>query len=234
VIGWFEAIVLGLVQGLTEFLPISSTAHVLVISQVFGWEDPGAAFTAVMQIGTECAVLIYFRHDIVRIVSTWARSLVRPELRSEIDARMGWYVIVGTIPIAVLGFAFRDVIETAARNLWLVATVLIVFGLVLGVADRFGAKTRALTDLDARSGVLFGFGQALALIPGVSRSGATISAGLFLGFTREAPPATPSSWPSRPCSPPASSRRARSATAARWPGARRSSRPSSPSSSATP
>jgi undecaprenyl-diphosphatase len=176
VIGWFEAIVLGLVQGLTEFLPISSTAHVLVISQVFGWEDPGAAFTAVMQIGTECAVLIYFRHDIARIVSTWARSLVRPELRSAIDARMGWYVIVGTIPIAVLGFAFRDVIESAARNLWLVATVLIVFGLVLGVADRIGAKTRELSDLD----------QALALIPGVSRSGATISAGLFLGFTREA------------------------------------------------
>ena len=185
-IGWFEAIVLGLVQGLTEFLPISSTAHVLVLSQVFGWEDPGAAFTAVMQIGTECAVLIYFRHDIARIIGTWARSLVRPELRSELDARMGWYVIVGTIPIAVLGIAFRDVIETAARNLWLVAVVLIVFGLVLGAADRFGAKTRELSELDARSGILFGFGQALALIPGVSRSGATISAGLFMGFTREA------------------------------------------------
>jgi undecaprenyl-diphosphatase len=131
-------------------------------------------------------VLIYFRHDIARIISTWSRSLVRPELRSDIDARMGWYVIVGTIPIAVLGFTFRSVIESAARNLWLVAVVLIVFGLVLGVADRVGAKTRELTDLDARSGVLFGFGQALALIPGVSRSGATISAGLFLGFTREA------------------------------------------------
>lgn len=185
-ISWFEAIVLGLVQGLTEFLPISSTAHVLVLSQVFGWEDPGAAFTAVMQIGTECAVLLYFRHDIARIISTWTRSLVRPQLRSELDARMGWYVIVGTIPIAALGLAFRDAIETAARNLWLVATVLIVFGVVLGLADRFGAKTRELSELDARSGVLFGLGQALALVPGVSRSGATISTGLFLGFTREA------------------------------------------------
>ena len=127
-ITWFEAVVLGVVQGLTEFLPISSTAHVLLVSQIFGWEDPGAAFTAVMQIGTEAAVIIYFRHDIARIVSTWARSLVRPELRGSIDARMGWYVIIGTIPIAVLGFAFRGVIESAARNLYLVAVVLIVFG----------------------------------------------------------------------------------------------------------
>jgi len=186
VITWFEAVVLGVVQGLTEFLPISSTAHVLLVSQIFGWDDPGAAFTAVMQIGTEAAVIIYFRHDIARIVSTWARSLVRPELRGSIDARMGWYVIIGTIPIAVIGFAFRDAIAGAARNLWLVATVLIVFGVVLGVADRIGRKEKRLTDLDPRTGVLFGLGQALALIPGVSRSGATISTGLFLGFTREA------------------------------------------------
>jgi undecaprenyl-diphosphatase len=186
VISWFEAIVLGIIQGLTEFLPISSTAHVLLASRIFGWDDPGAAFTAVMQIGTEAAVLIYFRHDIARIVSTWARSLVRPELRGHIDARMGWYVIVGTIPIAVIGFALRDVISGAARNLWLVSVVLVVFGIVLGVADRYGRKTREISDLDVRSGILFGLGQALALIPGVSRSGATISAGLFLGFTREA------------------------------------------------
>jgi undecaprenyl-diphosphatase len=186
VISWFEAVVLGLVQGLTEFLPISSTAHVLIISRLFGWDDPGAAFTAVMQIGTECAVLIYFRHDIARIVSTWFRSLWTPALRGSIDARMGWYVIIGTIPIAVLGFAFKDFIETAARNLWLVSFVLIAFAFVLAAADAYGRKTRELSDLDTRSGLLLGLGQALALIPGVSRSGATISTGLFLGFTREA------------------------------------------------
>jgi undecaprenyl-diphosphatase len=186
VIGWIEAVVLGVVQGLTEFLPISSSAHILVVSQLLGWPDPGAAFTAVMQIGTETAVLIYFRHDIVRIVGTWARSLRDPSLRGHIDARMGWYVIIGTIPIAVLGFTFSRQIETAARNLWLVAVVLILFGVVLGVADRLGRKTKELDQLDARTGILFGFGQALALIPGVSRSGATISTGLALGFTRAA------------------------------------------------
>ena len=185
-ISWVEAIALGIIQGLTEFLPISSTAHVLLASRLFGWDDPGAAFTAVMQIGTEAAVLIYFRRDIARIASTWARSLVRPELRGHIDARMGWYVIVGTIPIALLGFLFRDVIAGAARNLWVVSVVLVVFGVILGVADRYGRKSREISELDVRSGILFGVGQALALIPGVSRSGATISAGLFLGFTREA------------------------------------------------
>lgn len=183
---WFEAMVLGLVQGLTEFLPISSSAHILIVSRLFGWGDPGAAFTAVSQIGTEIAVLIYFRHDIARIVATWFRSLTDASLRSSIDARMGWYVIVGTIPISVLGLTFASVIETSARNLWLVATVLIVFGVVLGLADRFGRKVKELDSLNVRDGVLFGFGQALALIPGVSRSGATISTGLALGYSRYA------------------------------------------------
>lgn len=183
---WFEAIVLGLVQGLTEFLPISSSAHILIVSRLFGWGDPGAAFTAVSQIGTEIAVLIYFRHDIARIVSTWFRSLADKSLRSNIDARMGWYVIVGTLPIAVLGLTFASVIETSARNLWLVATVLIVFGVVLGLADRLGKKVKELDALNVRDGVLFGLGQALALIPGVSRSGATISTGLALGYSRYA------------------------------------------------
>ena len=183
---WFEAIVLGLVQGLTEFLPISSSAHILIVSRLFGWGDPGAAFTAVSQIGTETAVLIYFRHDIARIVSTWFRSLTDKSLRSSIDARMGWYVIVGTVPISVLGLTFASVIETSARNLWLVATVLIVFGVILGLADRFGRKVKELDSLNVRDGVLFGFGQALALIPGVSRSGATISTGLALGYSRYA------------------------------------------------
>lgn len=183
---WFEAIFLGVVQGLTEFLPISSNAHILVLSQLFGWQDPGAAFTAVTQIGTELAVIVFFWRDIVRIISTWARSLVHRELRSSIDARMGWYIIIGTIPIAVLGLAFANQIETAARNLWLVAVTLIVFGLILGFADRVGRKVHTLAALTGRDGVVLGFGQALALIPGVSRSGATISVGLFLGYTREA------------------------------------------------
>jgi len=185
-ISWFEAIVLGVVQGLTEFLPISSSAHILIVSRLFGWGDPGAAFTAVSQIGTETAVLIYFRKDIARIISTWFRSFRDTELRSSLDARMGWYVIIGTIPIAVLGLTFAPIIETAARNLWLVASVLIGFGIVLGLADRFGSKIKELESLNVRDGVLFGFGQALALIPGVSRSGATISVGLAMGYSRYA------------------------------------------------
>jgi undecaprenyl-diphosphatase len=186
VISWFEAIILGVVQGLTEFVPVSSSAHLLIVSQLFGWEDPGAAFTAVSQIGTEAAVILYFRKDIWRIISTWVRSLGDKELRSSIDARMGWYVIVGTIPIGVLGYTFRHQIETVARNLWLVATMLIIFGIILGLADRLGRKERSIKDLNGRDGILYGLGQAMALIPGVSRSGATISVGLALGYTREA------------------------------------------------
>jgi len=185
-ISWFEAIVLGLVQGLTEFLPISSSAHILIVYQLLGWQDPGAAFTAVTQIGTETAVIVFFRRDIVRIIDTWARSLRKPALRGSIDARMGWYVIIGTIPIGVLGVIFAKQIETAARNLWLVAGTLIVFGIILGIADALGRRRLSLANLDARDGIVFGFGQALALIPGVSRSGATITTGLALGYTREA------------------------------------------------
>ncbi|CAB4921285.1 unannotated protein [freshwater metagenome] len=182
---WFEAIVLGIVQGLTEFLPISSTAHVLIVSQIFGWQDPGAAFSAVTQIGTEIAVLVYFRNDIARIITTWYRSFRDTSLRSNLDARMGWYIIIGTIPISVLGLLFSKQIETAARNLWLVAIMLIVFGVILGFADALGSRKHDLTELNRRDGLLFGIGQAFALIPGVSRSGATISTGLALGYTRE-------------------------------------------------
>ena len=185
-ISWFEAIVLGLVQGITEFLPISSSAHIFVVSQLLGWQDPGAAFTAVSQIGTELAVIVFFRRDIARIISAWARSLFTPALRSGIDARMGWYIIVGTIPIAVIGLIFSHQIETAARNLWLVSGTLIGYGIILGVADALGRHRLALANLNAKDGILFGLGQALALIPGVSRSGATISTGLMLGYTREA------------------------------------------------
>lgn len=184
--GWFEALILGVVQGLTEFLPVSSSAHILIVSQLFGWQDPGAAFTAVTQIGTELAVLLYFRKDLVRIISTWARSLVSPSLRRNLDARMGWYIIIGTIPVVILGVLFADLIETGARNLWLVSFTLIIFGLVLGFADRVGRKQKSLASLNAGQGIMFGLGQALALIPGVSRSGATISTGLLLGYTREA------------------------------------------------
>ena len=180
----FEAVVLGLVQGLTEFLPISSSAHLRIIGDLLGWGDPGAAFTAVVQIGTELAVLVYFRRKIWSIIRTWTLSLVRPELRGDLDARMGWYVILGTIPIAVLGFVFEDEIQTAARDLRLIAATLIVLGVVLYLADRSGAHSVSLRQLTLRDAVLFGLAQACALVPGVSRSGATISMGLALGYRR--------------------------------------------------
>lgn len=192
---WWEAVVLGLVQGLTEFLPISSSAHIRVIGPLLpSGGDPGAAFTAVIQIGTEAAVLLYFWRDIVRIVRSWLAALAGRDGRTwrermgsrNADARMGWYVILGSIPIVVLGVAFKDVIETAFRNLYLTAIVLAVFGLVLGWADRVGAKRRELAELRPRDVAVLGVAQAMALIPGVSRSGGTISAGLFLGLTREA------------------------------------------------
>jgi undecaprenyl-diphosphatase len=186
VISWFEAAVLGLVQGLTEFLPISSSAHIRVVSELFGWEDPGAAFTAVSQLGTETAVLLYFRRDIARIIRVWSLSLVKPELRGEPDARMGWYVIIGTLPIGILGFLLRDTIEGPARNLWLVATMLVVFGLALGYADLKARNTITLDRLSLRDALIYGGAQSLALIPGVSRSGGTTGAGLLLGYRREA------------------------------------------------
>jgi undecaprenyl-diphosphatase len=180
----FQAIVLGIVQGLTEFLPISSTGHLLLVPTFLGWGDPGAAFTAVTQLGTMAAVLLYFRADLWRIAKTWFLSLRNPELRSEFDARMGWYIGLGTIPIAIFGFIFRDQIETGARSLYLVGTTLIVLGLLLLVADRTAKLERDVSDIKARDAALIGFAQALALIPGVSRSGATMTAGLLAGFDR--------------------------------------------------
>ena len=179
-----HAIVEGIVQGLTEFLPISSTAHLRIVPAFFGWPDPGAAFTAVIQLGTVAAVLLYFRHDLWRIARSWLRSLRDPALRGDLDARMGWYIILGTIPIAIFGFIFRDQIETGARNLYLIGSALIALGLVLYAADEVGRRTRTLEQINRDDGVTIGFAQALALIPGVSRSGATISAGLFRGFDR--------------------------------------------------
>ena len=181
-----KAVVLGLIQGLTEFLPISSSAHLRIYPELFGWGDPGAAFTAVIQIGTELAVLIYFRGDIWRIASTWVRSLVRAEYRGHRDARMGWFIIVGSLPIVVLGVLLKDVIERDFRSLWLIAGTLVVFGVLLGVADRLGATDKDTKDITLRDAVLMGVAQACALVPGVSRSGATLSMGRFLGYDREA------------------------------------------------
>jgi undecaprenyl-diphosphatase len=183
---WIEAVVLGLVQGLTEFLPISSSAHLRVVGEVFGWGDPGAAFTAITQIGTEAAVLLYFRRDIGRIISAWVRSLGDRAVRSDPDARMGWLIIVGTLPIGILGLLFQDRIETTFRDLRIVAIALVAFSLVLYWADRVGSKKRELDQLTVGHGIAFGFAQAMALVPGVSRSGGTITMGLFLGYTRAA------------------------------------------------
>jgi undecaprenyl-diphosphatase len=185
-VGAFEAIVLGIVQGLTEFLPISSTAHLRIVPAFVGWPDPGAAFTAVTQLGTMAAVLLYFRADLWRIARAWLLSLRDRALRGEPDVRLGWYILLGTIPIAVFGYAFRDQIETGARNLYWIGTALIALGLVMALADRVGTRTREVADIKAADGAVIGTAQALALIPGVSRSGATISAGLFRNFNRAA------------------------------------------------
>ncbi len=181
-----QSIVLGIVQGLTEFLPISSSAHLRIIPALLGWDDPGAAFTAIIQLGTMAAVLLYFWRDLTGIVSTWFRSLTRPRLRQERDARMGWYLIIGTIPIVILGFIFRHQIENGARSLYLMGVTLIVFGLILGAADKLGRKERPIESVGMKDAIVVGLAQALALIPGVSRSGATITGGLIMGFDREA------------------------------------------------
>jgi undecaprenyl-diphosphatase len=179
-----EAIVLGIAQGLTEFLPISSTAHLRIIPAFAGWEDPGAAFTAVTQLGTMAAVLLYFRADLARIARAWLRSLRDPVARRELDARLGWYIVLGTIPIGIFGLAFKDQIETGARDLYLISIALILLGFVLLAAEWVGRKERTIEEITTRDGIAVGLAQALALVPGVSRSGATISAGLFLGFDR--------------------------------------------------
>ncbi|MEW1646183.1 MULTISPECIES: undecaprenyl-diphosphate phosphatase [unclassified Streptomyces] len=195
---WFESLILGLVQGLTEFLPVSSSAHLRLTAAFSGWKDPGAAFTAITQLGTEAAVLIYFRKDVARILSAWFKSLTSKEMRRDHDAQMGWLVIVGSIPIGVLGVTLKDAIEGPFRDLRITATMLIVMGIVIGIADRLAARDenggrhrapkqrKTLVDLNAKDGLLYGLCQAMALVPGVSRSGATISGGLFMGYTREA------------------------------------------------
>ncbi len=182
-----EAILLGIIQGLTEFLPISSSAHLRIAGTFLpAAQDPGAAFTAITQIGTELAVVVYFWRDIVRIIKHWFLALFGKIPRNDPDARLGWLIIIGTIPIVVLGLLFQDQIEGVLRSLWITAVMLIVFGILLGVADKVGAKSRELDQMTYPQGFIFGGAQALALIPGVSRSGGSITAGLFMGFSRQA------------------------------------------------
>jgi undecaprenyl-diphosphatase len=186
-VGWFEAVVLGLVQGLTEFLPISSSAHLRIVGEFLGsGEDPGARFTAITQLGTETAVLIYFWKDITRIIGRWCQGLVRRVPQTDPDVRLGWFIIAGSVPIVILGLLFQDDIETTFRSLWIVAFTLIVFGIILGIADAVGPRVRSLENLTWPHAIVFGLAQSLALIPGVSRSGGTITAGRFLGYDRPA------------------------------------------------
>ena len=185
-----EALILGLVQGLTEFLPISSSAHIRIVGEFLdGAKDPGARFTAITQIGTELAVLIFFRKDIVAIVRAWFQeAIMRKDISIEDKprARMGWLIIFGTVPIVILGYFGSDFIEKDLRSLWLIASVMIIFGVILGIADKYGKSERSLDQLSNKHGLLYGAAQALALVPGVSRSGATIAMGRFLGYSREA------------------------------------------------
>jgi undecaprenyl-diphosphatase len=181
---WLQVIVLAVVQGLTEFLPVSSSGHLAIVSQLFFSDDAGASFTAVTQLGTELAVLIYFARDIGRIIVAWFGGLGNAARRTA-DYWLGWWVIIGTIPICVLGLVFKDQIRSGVRNLWIVAIALIAFSAVIAAAEYFGKQTRHVEQLTWKDAVIVGLAQCLALVPGVSRSGATISAGLFLGQDRE-------------------------------------------------
>lgn len=186
----FDALILGIVQGLTEFLPISSSAHVQIAQSILGLgsmpKPQLTAFIATIQLGTELAVLIYFWRDILNIAKAWFKSFGQPWAKADAEAKLGWLIIIGSLPIVLLGLIFKDQIETTLRNLWIIAFTLIVFGIVLAVSDRVGTKQKGLTAMSAKDGIILGFGQALALIPGVSRSGGTISTGLLLGFSRQA------------------------------------------------
>lgn len=184
---WLEAVVLGIVQGITEFLPISSSAHQLIFGRLFFNNDGGgAAFTAINQLGTETAVLVYFWKDIVRLVKAALLALRRKLPWSDPDVREFLLVIIGTIPIGILGLVFKRQIEGPARNLWITATMLLLFALVIAYADSTAKQTKEVKDLSTRDGIFFGLWQALALIPGVSRSGGTLSGGMLMGYKREA------------------------------------------------
>ena len=181
-----RSVVLGLIQGLTEFLPISSSAHLAIFPQLFGWGDPGAAYTAVIQIGTELAVVLYFWRDIWTIGSGWVRGVFSAEARRAPEWQMGWFIIIGSLPIVILGLLLEDLIDREFRSLLVIATTLVVLGVVLGISEKVGRKNRPIEQLTMRHAVMLGAAQAAALVPGVSRSGATISMGLFLGYERRA------------------------------------------------
>jgi len=186
----FEALVLGLIQGLTEFLPISSSAHVQIAQELMGISSLSkpqlTAFIATIQIGTEVAVVLYFAKTIAEVLKSWFRNALKPFRSQPSESKLGWFVILGSVPVVVLGLAFQEQVESDVRQLWVIGIMLIVFGIALGLADHFGRKEKEVKDLDLKSGLVFGFGQALALIPGVSRSGGTITVGRLMGFTREA------------------------------------------------
>ncbi|MHA3703415.1 undecaprenyl-diphosphate phosphatase [Jatrophihabitans sp. YIM 134969] len=179
-----QSFVYGIVQGLTEFLPVSSTAHLRIVPALIGWDDPGAAYTAVIQLGTCLAILLYFWKELLNVTVGFVRGLLDAELRSGLEFRMGVYLILATIPVGVFGLVFSDQIETGARNLWLIAATLIVLALVLLIAERVGKRDRDEESLNVKDALAVGGAQALALIPGASRSGTTITAGLFRGLDR--------------------------------------------------
>jgi len=181
---WIQVVVLSIVQGLTEFLPVSSSGHLRIVSELFWGQDAGASFTAVIQLGTELAVVVFFAKMIWQILTGWFKGWVDKDSRGQ-DWKMGWFVIVGSIPIGVLGLLGKDLIRDALRNLWITAAMLILFSLVFIVAERVGKKERGFEDLTMKDAIVMGLCQCLALIPGVSRSGGTISGGLFLGLDRE-------------------------------------------------
>lgn len=187
---FIEALILGLIQGLTEFLPISSSAHVQIAQEVMGFSQLSkpqlTAFIATIQIGTELAVIGYFAKTIWEVSQSWLGNALKPWKSQPSESKLGWLVIIGSLPVVVLGLTFQDFIETDVRQLWVIGFTLIIFGILLGVADRFGKSEKDIADLNLRSGIAFGLGQALALIPGVSRSGGTITVGRMMGFSREA------------------------------------------------
>jgi undecaprenyl-diphosphatase len=181
-----QAIALGFVQGITEFLPDSGTGHLRIVPAFVGWDDPGAAFTVAIQLGTMAAILVFFRSDIVRILAAWVRGLRDPGIRRTLDSRLGRYVLVGTMPIAIVGLAFRHHVETRARSLELIGSALIALGLMLPYAEHVATRSRGVESLSMRDGALIGLAQACAPIPGASRSGATLTGGLLLGLDRTA------------------------------------------------
>jgi undecaprenyl-diphosphatase len=183
--GLLHAVVLGIVQGVTEFLPISSTAHLRIIPELLGWPDAGAAYTAMIQLGTVAAVIVYFWADLVRLGRAFFLGLFRGAPLSTQDARLAWFVLVGSLPIGILGLLFKHHIETSLRSLYVIALAMVGLALLLFLAERIAAHSRTLSEMTWKDGILIGLCQAVALIPGSSRSGTTLTGGLALGFRRE-------------------------------------------------